>query len=296
MVGLEAVLPDGSVVSRLVGLPKDNTGYDLVGLLSGSEGTLAVVTRVRLRLVPLLATRTVAVLAVDSTASALAALAALQERLPALESAELFYAGGLDVVRAHTRLPAPFAVDHPAYLLVEVAGRTDPTDDLLAALEDVTDVVDGVLDAVLATDAPARERLWRYREAHTEAVNALGVPVKLDVAVPVARLAEVVPRLEDVVAAACPEARTVVFGHLAEGNLHVNVVGADGSEHDVEEAVLRLVTDVGGSISAEHGVGRAKVRWLPLSRTPAEIAVMHSVKRAFDPSGLLGPGVLLPPD
>jgi FAD/FMN-containing dehydrogenase len=296
VAGLEAVLPDGSVISRLAGLPKDNTGYDLPMLLSGSEGTLAVVTTVRVRLVPVLPSRTVALLAVDGTEAALAALAGLTERLPALEGAELFYAGGLELVRRHTGLPAPIAGEHPAYLLVEVAGRADPTDLLLEALEEVSGA-GGVRDAVLATDAPARERLWRYREAHTEAINAEGVPVKLDVAVPATALADVVARLPGAVQAACPGATTVVFGHLNEGNLHVNVLGAAGSteaEHAVEEAVLRLVVAEGGSISAEHGVGRAKVDWLPLSRSPQEIAVMRAIKQALDPAGLLNPGVLLP--
>jgi len=296
VAGLEAVLADGTVVSRLDGLPKDNTGYDLVMLLSGSEGTLAVVTRVRLRLVPVLPERASALLGVTGTEAALRALAGLTERLPQLEGAELFYASGLELVRRHTGLPAPMAEAHAAYLLVEVAGRADPTEDLLVALEEVSED-DAVADIVLATDGPARERLWRYREAHTESVNSEGVPVKLDVAVPVRELATLVDRLPEVIEKACAAARPVVFGHLNEGNLHVNVLGAAGdadAEHAVEEAVLRLVTGLGGSISAEHGVGRAKVAFLPLSRSEAEIGVLRAVKRALDPDGRLNPGVLLP--
>lgn len=297
VAGVEAVLADGTVLSRLGGLPKDNTGYDLAMLLSGSEGTLAVITQVRLRLVPVLPARVSALLAVDGTDAALAALAGLTAALPAIEGAELFYAGGLDLVRRHTGLPAPVRGEHPAYLLVEVAGRADPTDELLAALEEVSDA-GGVRDVVLAADAPARERLWRYREAHTESINAEGVPVKLDVAVPVSRLAGFVDALPDVVQKACPAGHLVVFGHLGEGNLHVNVLGAAGNpaaEHAVEEAVLRLVAAEGGSISAEHGVGRAKVQYLALTRSTEEIAVMRAVKQALDPAGLLAPGVLLPP-
>lgn len=294
VVGLEAVLPDGSVTSRLAGLPKDGTGYDLVGLLAGSEGTLAVITSVRLRLVPLLRERTVALLALSGVDAALTALAGLRERLPVLESAELFLEDGLDLVCAHTRLPRPIAGEHPAYLLVEVADRVDPAERFLDALEEVAETVDGVEDAVVAEDAAARHKLWRYREAHTEAINAAGVPVKLDVAVPVAALAVAVDELPVVVAKVAPGARTVVFGHLAEGNLHVNVLFADGAEDAVEEAVLTYVTERGGSISAEHGVGRAKTAYLPLSRSTAEIAAMRAIKRALDPGGLLAPGVLLP--
>lgn len=298
VAGVEAVLADGTVVSRLGGLPKDNTGYDLVMLLSGSEGTLAVITRVRLRLVPVLPERASALLAVDDSGAALAALAGLTARLPAVEGAELFYAGGLELVRRHTGMGPPMVEEHPAYLLVEVAGRTDPTDDLLAALEEVSEA-GGVRDIVLATDGPARERLWRYREAHTESINAEGVPVKLDVAVPVGRLASVVEALPALIESACPGAVPVIFGHLGEGNLHVNVLGAAGdpdAENAVEAAVLGLVAAVDGSISAEHGVGRAKVEYLPLSRSEAEIAVMRAVKRALDPQGVLNPGVLLPAD
>jgi FAD/FMN-containing dehydrogenase len=293
VIGLEAVLADGSVISRLESLPKDNTGYDLIGLLSGSEGTLAVITAVRVRLWPLLTQRSVALLALDSTSAALEALAALKTRLPALEAAELFLADGLALVREHTRLPAPFPGDHAAYLLVECADRTDPSEALLSALEEVSSLVPGIADIVLGQDAPTRARLWRYREAHTESINAAGVPVKLDVAVPHADLDAVLRELPDVVRRVAPSARTIVFGHLNEGNLHVNVLGADDA-HAVSDAVLRHITSLGGSISAEHGVGRAKTEWLALSRSPAEIAAMRAIKSALDPNRILNPGVILP--
>ncbi len=292
VVGVEAVLADGSVISRLEALPKDNTGYDLVGLLSGAEGTLAVITAVRIRLWPLLTRRSVALLALDSTAAALAALGGLKARLRTLESAELFLADGLALVRAHTGLPAPVAGDHAAYLLVECADRTDPGEELLAALEAVSDCVEGVADIAIAEDGPSRERLWRYREAHTESINAAGVPVKLDVAVPHAFLASALADLPDVVRRVSPTARTIVFGHLNEGNLHVNVLEADDA-HAVSDAVLRHVAGLGGSISAEHGIGRAKAEWLTLTRSAAEIAVLRAIKAALDPDGRLNPGVLL---
>jgi FAD/FMN-containing dehydrogenase len=293
VVGLEAVLADGTVLRRMTGLPKDNTGYDLPGLLAGSEGTLAVITRVRLRLVPLLRARAVALVAVDGTDVALEVLGALRARLAALEAAEVFYDDGLALVRRHAALRPPFGEPHPAYLLVEVADHDDPSEALVAAL----DAVAGsgrVRDAVVADDARGREDLWRYREAHTESINAEGVPVKLDVAVPVTRLAKLVEALPGTVAAACPGARVVLFGHLAEGNLHVNVLDATDRAHAVEDAVLRLAAELDGSISAEHGVGRAKVEWLALSRSAAELAAMRAVKAALDPACLLNPGVLLP--
>lgn len=291
VAGIEAVLADGSVVRRLAGLPKDNTGYDLTSLLSGSEGTLAVISRVRLRLVPLLASRAVALLAVAGTAEAVALMHSLRA-LASLEAAELFFADGLELVRGHLGLPAPFATEHPAYLLVECAAPQDPTDELLAAIEQAGDLV---LDATVASDPRGRAALWSYRESHTESISAAGVPVKLDVAVPLASFAAATAALPGVVAAACPGARTIVFGHLCEGNLHVNVLEAMAADEAVTAAVLRLVASYGGSISAEHGVGRAKRGWLALSRSAEEIAVMRRIKAALDPAGLLNPGVLLDP-
>jgi FAD/FMN-containing dehydrogenase len=290
LLGVEAVLPDGTVVSRLTGLPKDNTGYDVVSLLAGSEGTLGVVTKLRLRLVPLLTSRAVALVAVDDTAAAVALVHALRDRLPSIEAAELFYADGLALVREQTGMTAPFAEEHPAYVLVECAGRVDPSDELLGALE----TVDGIRDATVATDPRGRHALWAYRESHTEAINAAGVPVKLDVAVPLPSLAACVDDLPGRIDGAAPKARTILFGHVNEGNVHVNVLDAVDEAEAVSDAVLEVVASYGGSISAEHGVGRAKRAWLHLSRSPEEIAMMRAIKNALDPRGLLNPGVLLP--
>lgn len=292
VVGLEAVLADGSVVSHLEALPKDNTGYDLAGLLTGSEGTLAVITAVRVRLWPLLTYRSVALLALGSTGAALTTLAELRSRLGSLEAAELFLADGLALVMRHTGLPAPIPGDHPAYLLVECADRVDPGEAMLEALEEVNELVPGLVDIVMGEDARSRASLWRYREAQTESINAIGVPVKLDVAVPDVQLERALRELPDVVARVAPGARTIIFGHLHEGNLHVNALDAH-DDHGVTDAVLRYVASLGGSISAEHGVGRAKAEWLNLSRSPAEIAAMRSIKAALDPGQLLNPGVIL---
>lgn len=286
VAGLEAVLADGSIVRRLAGLPKDNTGYDYISLLSGSEGTLAVITTVRLRLVPLLAHAAVALIGVADIGAAVEVLSNLRRALPDLQAAEFFFPDGLELVQRHAGLPPPLADRHGAYLLLDVAARHDPTDALIAALDDTP----AVADATVAGDARGRQQLWSYRELHPEAINASGVPVKLDVAVPLGALPTVVAQLAGCVP---PPARAVVFGHLAEGNLHINVLDAGEFAEQITAAVLHLVAAHGGSISAEHGVGRAKARWLPLSRSSAELAVLHAVKNAFDPRGLLNPGVLL---
>jgi FAD/FMN-containing dehydrogenase len=279
--GVEAVLADGSVISQLAGLPKDNTGYDLTGLLVGNEGTLGVVTRARLRLVPLLPARATALVALPSLASAVELLASLRS-LRSLEMAEFMLPAGLSLVCRHTGLPAPFAAPYGAYVLVECADSTSPLDALLSVLSSVP-------DALVAVDAADRQRLWTYREAHTEAISAAGVAVKLDVAVPLGALPAFVEDLEGLVAG---RAVMYLFGHLAEGNVHVNLLAAE-SPSELSEAVLRRVAAVGGSISAEHGVGAAKARWLGLSRSPASLAAMRAIKSALDPSGLLNPGVLL---
>ena len=154
--------------------------------------------------------------------------------------------------------------------------------------------IDQTIDANVATEASAQRALWAYREQHTEAINAEGVPVKLDVSVPTGRLPELAARLAPTVAAVVADARTIVFGHVNEGNLHVNVLGAGPLAEQVTDAVLHLVAELEGSISSEHGVGRAKTAWLSLSRSPTEIAAMRAIKTALDPRGTLNPGVLLP--
>ena len=290
LLGAEAVLADGSVVSRMAGLLKDGTGYDLVSLLAGSEGTLGVVTRARLRLVPRLTSRCVALLALPDANSALGVLPGLRARLPHLSAAELVFADGVALVRKHSHLPAPFPDEHPAYLLLECADSSDPTD----ALVDAVGEADGLLDATVATDAAGQRALWAYREQHAEAISAEGLPVKLDVSVPTRRLPELVAGLGPTVAGVAPDALTIVFGHVNEGNLHVNVLDAGELDEQVTDAVLRLVAALDGSISSEHGVGRAKTAWLSLSRSESEIAAMRAIKGALDPHGVLNPGVLLP--
>jgi len=292
LVGIEAVLGTGAVVSHLGGLTKDNTGYHLPSLLCGSEGTLGVVTAARLRLVPRETERVVALLAFDDVAAAVAAVGRCRSALASLSAAELFFAEGVALVCRSFGLRPPFAAPHPAFLLVEASGTTDP----LAGLSAVVDSLVGVADAAVASDESRRAELWRYREAHTEAIATVGTAHKLDVTVPAGAMADFVAAVPGVVDASCPGAQTWLFGHAGDGNVHVNVTGAPPGEERVDEAVLRLATGLGGSISAEHGIGQAKVQWLALSRSPAEIAAFRAIKRALDPDGILNPGVLLPTD
>ena len=291
LLGVEAVLGDGSVVSHLGGLVKDNTGYHLASLLCGSEGTLGVVTAARLRLVPRTDERVTALLAFDGFAAVVAAAAGLRRAVDSLDAAELFLDDGLALVCSVTGLPPPFPAPHRAYLLVEAAAATSPLDELGAAVESL----DWVADAAVATDSVRAGELWRYREAHTEVIATLGAPHKLDVTVPAGALAAFLEEVPSVVAAVEPGARTWLFGHVCDGNVHVNVTGVAPGDLGVDDAVLRHVARLGGSISAEHGIGTAKRAWLPLGRTAAEIAAFRALKNALDPDGILNPNVLLPP-
>jgi len=293
VMGVEAVLGDGSVVSHLAGLPKDNTGYDLAGLLTGSEGTLGIVTSARLRLVPRLDHRVTAGLGFGSLADAVRAVAPLRNSLPSLEAVELVLADGVALVASTLGLEPPDALRAPAALIVEVAAASDPIDELAAVVAEL----DLIGPPAVATTADQRRRLWQVREGFAEAINRLGPPVKLDVSVPLARTAAFVAELP---AMLTPGLGLIVFGHLGDGNLHLNVTGVPMADVDqirsVERAVLEAVVAAGGSISAEHGIGTAKARYLHLCRSPAEIRVFRAIKAALDPYDILNPHALLPPE
>jgi FAD/FMN-containing dehydrogenase len=286
VVGLEAVLADGRVISRLQGLAKDNTGYDLTGLLVGSEGTLGVITRVRLRVAPLLTRRVTVLVGVESLDRALDILEVVTHGVPSVQAVDFFELGGLRRVREHLGLSRPFECDFEVYLVIECADESDPTEQLEVLLEVVG-------DAVAADDPEGRRRLWRYREALNETVNALGVPHKLDVSVPIAALPRFARKVREVIAGVDERAEVLLWGHLGDGNVHVNVLGPPPDDERVDEAVLELVASLGGSISAEHGIGVAKTRWLSLTRSESEIRAMRAIKQALDPLGMLSPGRLL---
>jgi FAD/FMN-containing dehydrogenase len=267
---------------------KDNTGYHLPSLLCGSEGTLGIVTAARLRLVPRYDERVVALLAFADVPSALAASGGLRRSPSSVEAIELFFADGLELVCSTFGLPTPFDAPASAYLLVECADRVDPADALATAVSGLAAV-----DVAVATASHARAGLWRYREAHTEAINLIGPPHKLDVTLPASTMGAFIEAVRPRISALAPKARVWLFGHAADGNLHVNVTGVAPDDERVDHTVLSLVAELGGSISAEHGIGTAKKRWLHLNRSAPEIAAMRAIKRALDPAGVLNPNVLL---
>jgi len=290
VVGLQAVLGGGEVISRLQGLVKDNTGYHLPSLLCGSEGTLGIVTAARLRLIARHAHRVAALIGFATVDQAVTAVAGLRSGLDSLEAAEIMFADGMRLVCEAFGLAQPFRRPMPVYVLVEAADHHDPTDSLATSVGGIA----GVLDVAVATDAARRAALWRYRDDHTLAINTLGPPHKLDVTLPISLLAEFVTSVPVIVAGVAPHARTWLFGHVGDGNIHVNLSGLDPDDDRADEAVLVYVGELGGSISAEHGIGTAKTRWLHLNRSPAEINTMRAIKQALDPAGILNPHVLLP--
>ena len=290
VVGVEAVLGTGGLVSRLAGLVKDNTGYDLGQLLCGSEGTLGVVTGVRLRLVGDEPHLVVALLGLAGVAEAVSLASALRHEVSEVQALEMMEGEGMRVVASHLGGPPPVAPDAGAFLLVEAAGRVDP----MAALADA--IVRHAASAPVAVGVERldRERLWRWREAHPEAAAALGVVLKFDVTLPARAIAEFCAKVSARLASRWPGSTTLLYGHVGDGNIHVNVVGPDPDDDAVDDAVLDLVVDLGGSISAEHGIGVAKKAWLTRDRSEAEVDAMRAIKHALDPDGIMNPGVLLP--
>jgi FAD/FMN-containing dehydrogenase len=292
VLGFEAVLADGSVVRRLPGQVKEVAGYDLARLLAGSEGTLAIITRARLRLVRPVRSRTLAWVVTRDGGAAVELGLTLRRDVPGLEALELIGEAALGLAAARRGVARPVNRPGPV-VLVEVAADAPAEADFSLAGGLAADAA--VVDAVVAGDEPDRRRLWEIRDSISEAVSAEGVPHKLDVVIPHRRLAEFVERAGAAAIGVDRRAEVVIWGHLAEGNLHVNVLGLPGDDERVDDAVLRLALELGGSISAEHGIGRAKARWLPLARDAADMAAMRAIKAALDPGQLLNPGVLFEP-
>lgn len=288
VAGIQVVLADGRCVERMSGLVKDNVGYDLASLMVGSEGTLGVVTAARLRLVPRPTETLVAVIPTDGLADAVSLTTVLRQRLPTLHALEAWDDEAMTAVVDHTDLPELFAVRSPWTVLVEVAGPHGTVDDAAGALADIC----GTDQALVGWEPAQCARLWAYREHLTESIAAKGSVHKLDVALPAERISSFERELRARLSSLLPGGRTVVFGHLGDGNLHVNVLGAPPDDASVDDSVLRLVADHHGSISAEHGIGVAKAPWLTLGRSTSDIDTMRSIKRALDPTGILNPGVI----
>lgn len=310
VLGLEAVLADGSVFDGLVPLKKDNRGFDLKQLMIGSEGTLGVVTAATLALLPALADRAVMWVGLESIGAARQLLLHAQRRAgDVLEGFEVLPRHCLDAVLAHvpgTR--PPLAGDHEWHALIELAveqeGDSAPLSDRAAELLESAFEAGLIADGTIAANEAQAEEFWLLREEISASERAIGPAMQHDISVPVPRMADFVDAAVEDVEARFPATTAIAFGHLGDGNVHFHVLAPPGSERGAWEAgdgkaisahVHDLVTQWGGSISAEHGIGQLKRDELARLGDPVQLAMMRAVKRALDPQGLLNPGKLVPP-
>jgi FAD/FMN-containing dehydrogenase len=285
VVGLEVVLPDGSIMQRHSAVRQDNTGYDLASLFVGAEGTLGVITELDVRLHPTPRHRITAVAGFADLDGVVAAAAVFRE-LEGIAALELIDARALELTARHLGVVTP--VEAPWLLLVEMAGDRDLSDRLADALGDVTLIG----EPAVGVDAAAQQRLWRLREAIAEILGVHGPPLKFDVSLPLPAVAAFAQRSAALVAEHAADAIPVLFGHLGEGNLHLNVLRCTVDEQPLYAAMMDLIAACGGNVSSEHGVGSRKRDYLGMSRGPADIAVMRTIKAALDPAGYLNRAVL----
>ena len=305
VVGVEAVLPDGSLHDSLAALKKDNRGYSLDQLLIGAEGTLGVITAVALRLVPAIAARTVAWVGVEAPERALELLRFLEARTDSIEGFELVPQSSLDLVLRHVpNTRPPLAGKHEWHALIE-ATSADAGTGISAELERLLGdaLQQGIIgDAVLAANEAQAEAFWKLRDSISEAERAEGPTLAHDISVPVADMPSFIMQAAAQVERAFPGVAATGFGHLGDGNIHFHVragshAAPDWYERegaDITRMVDDLVTAVGGSISAEHGIGQLKREELARLAPPGRIHALRAIKQALDPLAIMNPGKLVP--
>jgi len=299
VLGIEAVLPDGSLWSGLGGLRKDNTGYDLKQLFIGGEGTLGIVTAATLKLFPRPAAIETAIVAVRDVDAAVRLLNFAQGHAGTVTAFELMPRVGLEFVLRHvpgTRDPLEQA--YPWYVLIDVSLKMADTAGAIESL--LSDAASNglIVDGVVAQSWAQRDAFWKLRESLSEAQKPEGGSLKHDVSVPISSIPRFIDQASRAVIAAVPGARPVPFGHLGDGNIHFNIsqpVGADKAAFlarmdEVARVVHDMVHAFEGSISAEHGIGQAKVDEITRYKSPVALEAMRAVKRALDPKGIMNPG------
>lgn len=299
VLGIEAVLPDGSLWSGLGGLRKDNTGYDLKQLFIGGEGTLGIVTAATLKLFPRPAAIETAIVAVRDVDAAVRLLNFAQGHAGTVTAFELMPRVGLEFVLRHvpgTRDPLEQA--YPWYVLIDVSLKMADTAGAIESL--LSDAASNglIVDGVVAQSWAQRDAFWKLRESLSEAQKPEGGSLKHDVSVPISSIPRFIDEASRAVVAAVPGARPVPFGHLGDGNIHFNIsqpVGGDKAAFlarmdEVARVVHDMVHAFEGSISAEHGIGQAKVDEITRYKSPVALEAMRAVKRALDPKGIMNPG------
>ena len=286
VIGLDVALPDGSVVRRHSRVRADNTGYDLPALFVGAEGTLGVITALDLRLHPDPAHRVTAVCGFDDLGALVDAGRVFRD-IDGIAALELV--DGKASALADELLGVAPPVQAAWLLLVELASDHDQT-------ERLADALDGARtsgEPAVGIDLVAQQRLWRIRESLTEVVGLFGPPLKFDVSLPLSVVAAFAREAGVLVQRHAPDAIGVLFGHIGEGNLHLNVLRcSDEQERNLYAAMMELIAESGGNVSSEHGVGSRKRRYVGMSRGDADVAAMRTLKAAFDPTGYLNAAVL----
>jgi FAD/FMN-containing dehydrogenase len=300
VLGLEVVLPDGTIMTSLNKLIKNNAGYDLKHLFIGSEGTLGIITRVVLKLFPKPRSTMAALCAVPNYAAVLSLLNAARSGLgPLLSAFEVMWPDYWDVITTRAGVRSPVGTGHGLYVLVEAQGTEEATDAprFEAWLAELMER--GLLsDAAVSQSVAQTQAFWAVRDICSEFGQVLGPHIPYDIGLAVAGMDEFVRRCKAALASGIPGCDSVYYGHIGDGNLHLVswVPGLSVDQQPKEEMdriVYGLVREVGGSVSAEHGIGTLKKKWLGHARTEAEIALMRTLKAALDPDGLLNPGKVI---
>jgi len=305
VLGLEVVLADGRILSALKALRKDNTGYDVKSLFIGAEGTLGVITAACLKLFPQPTDVATALIALESPQRALELLVRLRGSAgDQVTSFELLPRRAVELTVQYVEGVAnPLALEGAWYVLAEL-GSPNPHQDLASLLaEQLAQAATAgtICDALVATSGTQAEAMWKLRESVPEAQRRHGASLKHDVSVPISALPRLVAEGSRLVERLAPEGEVIAYGHVGDGNLHFNVSQRSGSDAAalmqrkavLEEAMFDLVESLGGSFSAEHGIGRLRAAQLARRADPVELAVMHDLKRALDPKGILNPGKVL---
>jgi glycolate oxidase subunit GlcD len=298
VLGLQTVLADGTILDMQNACIKNNTGYDLKHLFIGAEGTLGIITEVLLKLTSPPGKLLVSLFSLESLDKVVSLFSLAQSSKLSLTAYEFFTDFAMARVKEHTKLQSPFQGTHPFYVLLETEqGHKEDEQKLEAflnkALEDEI-----ISDGVMAQSSQQERDFWGLRENISESLSALTVAHKNDISLPLSQLAAFSSQLEKLIAQKYPDFEVVLFGHIGDGNLHVNFVkpGKMSKEeffkyaHSADDSMFQLVKSFGGSISAEHGIGLTKKDFLHYSRSPQEIAVMKNIKSVLDPHGIMNPG------
>jgi len=304
-LGLEVVLPTGEIWNGLRRLKKDNTGYDLRDLFIGAEGTLGVITAAVMKLSPKPKGVQTVLVGVDDPDAALKLFRLAEDTCgSALTGFEIMPRISIDFVLKH--IPGardPFNGVHPWYVLFEISSgqSEDAARGLMESLFEIANERELIRDAVASETEAQRQALWLLRESISASQKPEGGSIKHDVSVPVAKVPAFLEKADKAVKARIPGIRVVSFGHLGDGNIHYNLsqpVGADKADYiarwrEMNEIVHGIVLEMGGSISAEHGIGQLKRDELAAIRQPIEIELMRRIKMAFDPAGIMNPNKVI---